>query len=114
MVGTRRLELLTSTVSINRFYNNLTVRGGCLNTRKSHKASHFVERFVDQKIGAPPVYGTLFQVRCDKWSNKTITLLWVPCSYSLTLGAEFRWVVHFQIRAMTDSRPFYRSRFLIL
>ena len=33
MVGTRRLELLTSTVS---------TRGGCLSTRKSYKTSHFV------------------------------------------------------------------------
>ena len=44
MVGTRRLELLTSTVSSNalRFYNDLQVRGDCLSTRKSYKTSHFV------------------------------------------------------------------------
>ena len=45
MVGTRRLELLTSTVSIQpviRFYNDLQIRGGCLSTRKSYKTSHFV------------------------------------------------------------------------
>ena len=57
MVGTRRLELLTSTVSsgVDRFYNNLQVRGGCLSTRKSYKTSHFVERFVDRKLPGPPV-----------------------------------------------------------
>jgi hypothetical protein len=43
MVGTRRLELLTSTVSsVIRFYNDLQVRGDCLSTRKSCKTSHFV------------------------------------------------------------------------
>ena len=40
MVGTRRLELLTSTVS--RLFNNLQVRGDCLSTRKSYKTSLFV------------------------------------------------------------------------
>ena len=43
MVGTRRLELLTSTVSsVIWFYNDLQVRGDCLSTRKSCKTSHFV------------------------------------------------------------------------
>jgi len=46
MVGTRRLELLTSTVSIKR----LTDRGDCLNTRKSCKASEFVGWVVGWKL----------------------------------------------------------------
>jgi len=50
MVGTRRLELLTSTVSIIRFYNDLQVRGDCLSTRKSCKTSHFVGWVVGWKV----------------------------------------------------------------
>ena len=59
MVGTRRLELLTSTVSsVIRFYNDLQVRGGCLSTRKSYKTSHFVGWIVGWEcwlVPSPPL-----------------------------------------------------------
>jgi|SRR5580700_8656311 hypothetical protein len=53
MVGTRRLELLTSTVSINR-------RGDCQNSRKSYKTSHFVGWIVGPEIKARSLLGARY------------------------------------------------------
>ena len=82
MVGTRRLELLTSTVS------NLQVREDRLNTRKSYETASCVDRIVDRELGTPVVCRTLFHVRTDNWSTYAGRSILAVRSYNLISGAN--------------------------